>query len=119
MVTQIRYILDILEKYGMMQCNSVKTPAELKVKNPERSTEETKDGNWPYRELVGTLMYVAVGTRSDLANIISRLAQFTNEPNHQHWTAAKRVLRYLAGTKDLGLVYTRKDDPLFGYADAD
>jgi len=103
----------------MKQCNPVMTPAELQVKGFEKSTEDTKDGDWPYRELIGALMYLAVGTRPDLANTVSRLAQFSNEPNHLHWAAAKRVLRYLAGTKDLGLVYIRTNKPLFGYADAD
>lgn len=119
MVTQTRYILDILEKYGMKQCNPVMTPAELHIKSLERSAEEAKDKNWPYRELIGALMYLVVGTRPDLANTVSKLAQFSNEPNQQHWAAAQWVLRYLAGTKDLGLVYTKTDEPLFGYADAD
>lgn len=108
MITQTRYIQDILEQYGMEQCNPVSTPAEPQVK---RCTEETKDENWSYQELIGALMYLAVGTRPDLANTISRLAQFSNESNHLHWAAAKQVLRYLAGTKDVGLVYTRTDKP--------
>lgn len=118
MVTQTRYILSILEKYGMQQCNPVMTP-ELHIKILERPAEDAKDKNWPYRELIGALMYLAVGTRPDLANTVSKLAQFSNEPNQQHWAAAKRVLRYLAGTKDLGLVYTKTNESFFGYADAD
>lgn len=118
-VTQIRYILDILEKYGMGQCNPVTTPAELQVKNPEKSNNEARNENWPYRELIEALMYLVVGARLDLANTVSRLPQFTNEPTHLHWAAAKRVLRNLAGAKDLGLVYTKTDQPVFDYADAD
>lgn len=74
MVTQTRYILDILEKYGMKQCNPIMTPTELQVKVFEKSTKETKNKNWPYRELIGALMYLAVGMRPDLANTVSRLA---------------------------------------------
>lgn len=118
MVSQTRYIQDILEKYGMNMCNPVKTPSELQTKGTEKPTC-IKEGEWPYRELIGALMYIAVGTRPDIANTVSRLAQFVNEPNNQHWAAAKRVLRYLSGTKHIGLLYTRTNESIIGYSDAD
>jgi hypothetical protein len=56
-------------------------------------------------EIVGTLMYAAISTRLDIAHAVHYLACHMLEPTEQHMTAAKRVLRYLAGTKDLGLVF--------------
>src|ERR1700751_410891 len=53
-------------------------------------------------------MYLAVATRPDVAYAVYQLASFTANPGMQHWSAAKRVLRYLAGTKELGITY-RKD----------
>lgn len=117
-VSQSRYILNLLDKYNMENCNSVKTPAELPSKTNSRYVNE-ETFHWPYRELIGALMYLVVGTRPDIANTVSRLAQFVEKPRKEDWLAAKRVLRYLAGTKDLGLVYKKTDKPMHGYCDAD
>jgi hypothetical protein len=67
-------------------------------------------------------MYAAIGTRPDLAFAVQKLAQFSHMPSNEHWKAVKRVLRYVKGTLDLGIVYSRADDPsltVHGYSDAD
>lgn len=64
-------------------------------------------------------MYLSVATRPDISNTVSRLAQFVNNPRKHHWSAAKRVLRYLAGTANMGLTYTKNNLSLIGYADSD
>ncbi|XP_071580260.1 uncharacterized protein [Temnothorax nylanderi] len=102
----------------MDQCNPVVTPSEVSARFNDAS-EDGPQENCPYRELIGALMYLSVATRPDIANTVSRLAQFTNKPRKYHWLAAKRVLRYLAGTAEIGLVCTKTDEPLVGYADAD
>ena len=73
----------------------------------------------PYRELVGALMYLAVATRPDIAHAVSALSQFNTCFGQVHWTAAKRVLRYLKGSADLGLTYEQRRKSLIGYVDAD
>ena len=50
-------------------------------------------------------MYAALGTRIDIAFAVQHLSQFTQNPGPDHWTAIKRVFRYLNGTMDQGLVY--------------
>jgi len=52
----------------------------------------------PYRELVGTFAWLALGTHPDIAFTTSSLACFGHNPGHVHWEAVKRVLRYLKGT---------------------
>ena len=64
-------------------------------------------------------MYLATTTRPDIAHAVSVLSQFNDYHNEEHWLAAKRVLRYLKGTKDVGLVFGASEDLLTGYADAD
>lgn len=64
-------------------------------------------------------MYLAVATRPDIANTVSRLALHINNPHTEHWSAAKRVLRYLSTTSDLALVYTRMGEPIQGFSDTD
>ena len=58
----------------------------------------------PYRSLIGSLMYLAMGTRPDLVHSLQQLSQFLINPGPAHWEAALRVIGYLSGTKTLGLV---------------
>ncbi|KAH9107020.1 hypothetical protein AeMF1_017532, partial [Aphanomyces euteiches] len=77
----------------------------------------------PYRSLVGSLMYLAMGTRPDLAFPLQQLSQFLENPGPAHWRAAKRVLRYINGTRSRGLLLGGSDfihKPfLSAYVDAD
>lgn len=71
-----------------------------------------------YQSLIGSLMYLALCTRPDIAFAVGMLARFNSKPNQSHWTAAKRVLRYLRGTANFGVVYSGNAN-LVGYSDAD
>ena len=74
---------------------------------------------YPYKNLVGCLMYLSVATRPDIAYATSVLSQFNSNHEKEYWEAAKRVLRYLKGTLNHGLVYKRAGADLAGYVDAD
>ncbi|TGZ52773.1 Retrovirus-related Pol polyprotein from transposon TNT 1-94 [Temnothorax longispinosus] len=119
LLTQKGYTLDVLARYGMEQCNPISTPSELHSRDTPEIPAGSEAGSWLYRELIGALMYLAVATRPDIANTVFRLAQFNNNPRKRHWLAAKRVLRYLAGTTDLGLLFFRTYQSLTSYSDAD
>eukprot|EP00171_Calliarthron_tuberculosum_P022889 IDg22889t1 len=73
-----------------------------------------------YRQCIGSAMYLSVGSRPDIAFAVSRLAQFVETPTKPLWIAAKRVLRYVAGTKTLGITFDGRA-PLapIGYSDSD
>jgi len=71
-----------------------------------------------YQSLVGSLMYIAVGTRPDLAFTVSVSNKFNSKPTMDHFLATKRVLRYLKETVGMGLVYGSVDN-LIGYTDSD
>ncbi|XP_059051907.1 uncharacterized protein LOC131846587 [Achroia grisella] len=78
------------------------------------------DEKVPYRELIGSLMYLSVCTRPDIAHAVNFMSQFCNCFEEVHWTATKRILRYLKGTKSLGLVYYRDErGTVQGFCDAD
>jgi hypothetical protein len=66
-------------------------------------------------------MYAMVLTRPDIAFAVSRVAKFTSEPRTSHWTAVKRIFRYLSGTLNMGISYfgVSSDLTLRGYCDAD
>jgi len=93
--------------------------------------EPNPDGNQgsrsnSYARLIGELQWVANVTRPDIAYAVNRLATYTANPSLQHVGALKRILRYLAGTKNLGITYSKNLDHdqlstlnlFYGYADA-
>ncbi len=80
----------------------------------------------PYQQLVCSLMYVACATRPDIAYAVNSCAQFMSNPGPGlvHLEAAKHILRYLKGTKTVGITYSKQTDDklankLVGYVDAD
>ena len=117
-ITQSSYIEAILTKYNLQDANLVRTPMDPNLKlEPGELDAENRSNN--YASLIGSLMYAAVGTRPDIAYAVNRLASFTANPTMCHWTAAKRILRYLKGTKTLGITYTNSQNTNFiGYSDA-
>lgn len=112
------YLNDLLNRFGMLDSKPVSTPMDPSVKLTKQDRTE-EDCKLPYRELVGALMYLAICTRPDITYAVSHLSQFNDCYGKIHWTAAKRVLRYLKGTKDLGIMFTKDSRPLRGFADAD
>jgi len=75
--------------------------------------------NWPYRELVGGLIYLANAVRPDIAFAASTLSRFCADPGELHWSLVKRVLRYLKGTSHYSIKYTKNQNTLIAYNDSD
>ena len=75
--------------------------------------------NLPYRQLLGSLMYLMVSTRPDVALAISRLSRFSQNPGMVHWRAALKIVAYVHTTQDVGMLY-RRNAPvhLVGVTDA-
>lgn len=117
---QKTFIKKILEKFGMENCKPIRTPldANEKLISP-RSLNKEEMEKYPYQSLIGSLMYLSVSTRPDIAYTVSMLSQFNQNYSMEHWKAAKRVLRYLKGTADSSLVFQRTGENLVGFADAD
>lgn len=64
-------------------------------------------------------MYLAVSMRPDISYAVNFMSQFNMNYTEEHWVAAKRILRYLRGTLDYGLLYQKTDVQLYGVVDAD
>jgi hypothetical protein len=76
-------------------------------------------GEHPYRELIGSLLYLSVCTRPDIAYAVGALSRYMSVPTTDHWRAAMGILRYLADTRDLGIVFGKGGLIPEGYVDAD
>lgn len=115
-ISKRNYIEKALKKYNMENCKPVSTPIEpyLKLQKSDKC-----DPSIPYQNLIGTLMYLAVAIRPDIAYAVSYLSQFNNCYTDEHFKCTKRILRYLQGTKDLGIKYKKTGKELYGLADAD
>ena len=122
-LNQSKYIERILERFNMVDCKPVDCPIAsgqklTKAMCPSQGEEpEMKDV--PYRSAVGSLIYLVTGTRPDIAVATGEVAKFCENPGRQHWAAVKRILRYLRGTMDVGLLFNPRDISLTGYCDAD
>ena len=121
-LTQDKYISNMLQEYQMDNCQPVTTPmipgTHLISATDEEHEEFLKMGQ-SYDRAVGLLNYLTQCTRPDLAFTHSQLAQHLKKPGPQHWAAFKRVLRYLRGTCQLGLKLGGDDVDLKVYADSD
>eukprot|EP00873_Tetraselmis_striata_P025094 jgi/Tetstr1/445358/TSEL_033156.t1 len=118
-VHQAKYIDDMLHKFNLADAYAVSTPAEVGADIP--GSNKPLAAEMPYQALVGSLLYAMVATRPDIAEAVSKLCRVMAKPEERHWQAAKRVLRYLKGTKTLGLTFSggKVDGLLHGYCDAD
>jgi hypothetical protein len=116
---QTAYAKHVIELAGLTDCNPALTPMEEKLKLSRDSTTEEVDTT-QYRRLVGSLRYIT-HTRPDLAFSVSYISRFMQRPTTEHQQAVKRIIRYIAGTLDHGLYYTRcpGEAHLVGYSDSD
>lgn len=113
---QAHFVDEILKKFNMLSCNGVATPME---NNLNLIKQNIKSCNFPYQELIGSLMYLAILTRPDIAHAVSFLSQFNNCFDETHCKHAKRILRYLQNTRNYGLLYCKGEADLEGFVDAD
>jgi transposase InsO family protein len=127
-LSQKQYILDILSRYGHSDCNPVSTPMDPGCKLSTEQAPSTPEDieymkNIPYIHAVGSLMYLAISTRPDIAYTVGVLARFNSNPGVAHWKAVKHVFRYLKGTLDYKLTYgpnfTNSGIAFSAYSDAD
>lgn len=105
------------ELFSLTDCKPAGTSMALGEKLVSKESN-CKKNDLPYTELVGALMYLAIGTRPDIAYAVNRLSQFNNSYGSSHWTATKQVLRYLKGSMEEKLVFRKDDWGITIYADA-
>jgi len=124
-LTQTRYITEMLQKFGLSDSNSTSTPMQQnsllsKSQCPKTDAEKLEMEKVPYREAVGSLLWLANGTRPDIAYAVGQCARFLSNPGKAHWDAVKRIMRYLKGTSTIGITYNgNKEIVTYGFTKGD
>ncbi|GJS46215.1 retrovirus-related pol polyprotein from transposon TNT 1-94 [Tanacetum coccineum] len=117
-INQSKYVLEILKKYGMETCDPVGTPMEIKDKLDLDQNGSPVDAT-KYRSMIGALMYIT-SSRPDIVHATCLCARYQAKPTEKHLKEVKRIFRYLRGTVNMGLWYTKDSGyELTGFSDAD
>ena len=88
----------------------------------EEFDEDERVENWPFCELVGSLMLLSISTRPDILNAVRAVARYCTAPRAIHWKAAFVILEYINGTSEYGIIFQRgtlSSISLDDFADAD
>lgn len=110
-------IQTVLEQFRVEECKPASTPIPGGTKIPRaRKTEvqEFRSSNLSYNSLVNSLMYVAQGTRPDIAYAVGALSQHSSRPSMTAWNLGMHVLQYLKGTQHVRLIYNGRDSTIVG-----
>ncbi len=125
-INQSEYAEKILERFNMKNCAARRTPMESrqvqgrKHKTRGETTEKHSEvkPKVPYREAIGSVQYLAGGTRPDIAYAVNVLSRCQVSPTLNDWEDVKRLLQYIKGTKHLGLKYTAETEGLVAMTDS-
>ncbi|KAK7575583.1 hypothetical protein V9T40_011869 [Parthenolecanium corni] len=133
---QKTYAGKILKRFGMSECKIVSTPMVtrqvrnrklkdfMEGKSSGSSSEQVliqqtnKQKLFPYREAVGSLLYLTGATRPDISYAVNMISRNQENPTADDWAEVKRILRYLRGTLDKGLTFKGETEELTAYSDA-
>lgn len=105
-ISQTKLIDKVLIRFNMNDCKGSDIPMQPKL---YLASDDKCSENLPYRELIGCLMYVMLGSRPDLCYSISYFSQFQNAHGKDHWHYLKNVLKYLNRTRNFGLKFVKEN----------
>ncbi|MCH79438.1 gag-pol polyprotein [Trifolium medium] len=117
-ISQSKYAKNIVKKFGMENSPHKRTPAatHLKLTKDEQGTSVDQS---MYRSMIGSLLYLTT-SRPDITFVVGVCAKYQAEPKMSHLTQVKRILKYVNGTCNYGILYSHgEDSTLKGYCDAD
>lgn len=115
-ISQRQYIEQLINKFNMSTANPCNTPIDVNVQITKNVDNEQV--NFPYREAIGSLLFLSTASRPDISYGVNLLSRYINNPSTQHVSQLKRIIRYLIKTKDLCIKYHGHEN-LIGYSDSD
>jgi hypothetical protein len=117
-LSQPDYVKKILKKFYMADCHPKDLSASPGCRLVQNVGEDPLDHE-PYRETIGSLLYLTMVSGPDIAFAVGQVAQFSEKPQKHHWIAVKRIFAYLKGTQEYGIRFGPGHDCLRGYSDSD
>jgi hypothetical protein len=116
---QVSYLDKILTRFGMTDAKHAQTPLPTGYKPEPFEGTSRPQLRSQYQSVIGSLLYLMLGTRPDIAFAVTQMAKFAANPSDEHLNKAFHIMRYLAGTREYALVYDGSSDSgLFAYCDA-
>lgn len=101
-LVQSKYTESLIAEMGMGSCRDMTIPHDPSI-DLSLSEGELMDDEFPYRRIVGIMMYISTHTRPDIAVVVSMLARHVNAPTKIHQNAALKLLKYMKATSKYGL----------------
>jgi len=116
---QVPYLEKILKRFGMADAKAAQTPLPTSYKPEPFDGTATAALQSQYQSVIGSLLYLMLGTHPDLAFAVTQMAKFSHNPLEEHLLKTRHILRYLASTCKYTLVYDgRSDAGLYAYCDS-
>ena len=117
-INQVKYVKDLLKKYGLERCKKISTPMATSTKLDTDEAGKVVDQKI-YRGMIGFLLYLTAN-RPDIQFSVCLCARFQANPKESHLIAVKRIFKYLSEMVNVGLWYPRSCEfTLHAFSDAD
>ncbi|KAL2237275.1 UNVERIFIED_CONTAM: Retrovirus-related Pol polyprotein from transposon TNT 1-94 [Sesamum indicum] len=125
LLNQKSYILSILKRFSMEKSKPTSVPLAAhfqlsKNQSPHSDIEKAKMEKVPYSNVIGSIMFLMICTRPDIAYAISCLSRYMSNPGPPHWEALKWLLKYLHGSENIGIRFSKRSEntQLVGFVDS-
>jgi hypothetical protein len=120
LIDQTAYLNKVLQRFGMVNAKLAPTPLPGGYNPSENKGPVDPELRSLFQQVIGSLLYIMLGTRPDITYAVTKLSQFAANPSKEHLDKALYICRYLAGTKDYALVYDGASlKGLMAYTDSD
>ncbi|KAJ9530089.1 hypothetical protein QJQ45_023364, partial [Haematococcus lacustris] len=117
-LSQEQYALSVVDRYGLADSKPRAVPLSTAEQLQREGVQQQSEGGHSFAEVIGSLQHLAVVSRPDIAHAVGVLAKFMSAPSKEHWRVLRGVLRYVADTAAMGLMYGASAG-LVGFCDAD
>lgn len=104
-MSQEKFLQKVLKEFKMDESHPVRNPM---LRDNDYTKLKKNQTEFPYKNVLGNLMWLAINTRPDIAFSVNFLARFQANPTEEHWIMLKRIMRYLNGTRNTGLIFDQK-----------
>jgi hypothetical protein len=119
-IDQIEYANKIVKRFGQENCKPVTTPLPGGYKPQSFDGEATSEQRSQFQSIIGSLLYLTLGTRPDIAYAVILMSQFMVNPSEEHIQKSLYIIKYVRSTVNAKITYDGRDrEGLIAYADAD